>query len=311
MTTQSWNFSIDHQSDAGFQAWGADFCAKLDAIGLVQTADTGQVDWGTVARPANNTTAGYEMRRFDDTQQTAAPIYLKFDFGTMASPNRPRWRVSIGTGSDGSGNLTGVLLADIECNPENGFATGQSLQNFFSLSDGFLGLIWGHDGIAANCHRGAFVICRTCDADGVPDARAAWFYHMNKANFFNAGLTSCTQNGSINFGTGAVYNSLSTASSHAGIMPGFHGGSSEDGAGNTQAYPLFAAIPQMALLHGMCTVWRSDIGVFGTFTAAVVGSTPRTWLNYGGAGGLGNLVSCYNLTTNYILNIGHCMLWEA
>jgi hypothetical protein len=40
--------------------------AQIAAMGLVQTSDTGQINWVTVARPALNTIAGYEIWRFND-----------------------------------------------------------------------------------------------------------------------------------------------------------------------------------------------------------------------------------------------------
>jgi hypothetical protein len=36
-------------------AWGSGIAAQIAAMGLVQTSDTGQINWATVTRPAINT----------------------------------------------------------------------------------------------------------------------------------------------------------------------------------------------------------------------------------------------------------------
>lgn len=63
-------------TDAAFRTWGLAYNAKLAAAGLVQTADTGQIDWATVlAATAINTVQGYEIWRFDDALQATVPVF--------------------------------------------------------------------------------------------------------------------------------------------------------------------------------------------------------------------------------------------
>lgn len=98
-----------NSSDANFRAWGSAVSAKLASMGLVQTGDTGQINWATVLAPvALNTVQGYEIWRFADTLQATAPVYFKLEYGSGAATNDPSFWFQIGSGSTGAGALTGV-----------------------------------------------------------------------------------------------------------------------------------------------------------------------------------------------------------
>lgn len=311
MATQSWAFTIDHQNDAGFRAWGHDFSTRLAAIGLAQTADTGQIDWATVTRPATNTTAGYEIWRFDDTQQSDAPIYLKFEYGTNNASTRPRILVSIGTGSDGSGNLTGELVTQLNMGAAVGGATGSSVQSFFCHADGFLGLVWGRNGPQTNYNYGTFMLCRTCDGDGVPTAQGCMFMWQNLPTSFSTNGTTFAANGSINFDTSTAYYGVGGTTGDqppVGMLPGHVGGSFADADGDLAAMPFFSANPQPFPVFGMCAVWATDVSPTGTFNATIVGATERTYINIG-PGGFGAVAVAAKYDDGGA-NINNCMLWE-
>lgn len=108
-TTAPANFT--NSSDANFRTWGSYFAARFAAVGLVQTTDTGQINWTTVTAPgAASTYQGYEVWRFADTLQATAPVYIKIEYGSStSSANNPGIRVQFGSGSNGSGTLTGNL----------------------------------------------------------------------------------------------------------------------------------------------------------------------------------------------------------
>lgn len=95
-------------TDARFRTNGLAVAAELAAMGLVQTADSGQINWATVTKPGTgNTSAGYEIWRFDDAMQATNPVYIKFEYGMGSTLNCFGMWVQIGTGSDGAGTLTG------------------------------------------------------------------------------------------------------------------------------------------------------------------------------------------------------------
>jgi hypothetical protein len=111
------NFTVagDNGNDAGFRAWGSAVSAALAALGFVQTADTGQINWTTVTRPlAINTAQGYEVWRFADTLQATAPIFVKLEYGSGVSAIvTPGLWVTVGTGSNGAGTITGSDIAGV------------------------------------------------------------------------------------------------------------------------------------------------------------------------------------------------------
>lgn len=98
-------------TDAEFRTWGGGVSAAIAAVGLVKTADTGQINWTTVLTPPGASTyQGYEIWRFNDSVQATAPIFFKLEYGSGSTTGRPAFRLTVGKGSDGAGTLTSVLL---------------------------------------------------------------------------------------------------------------------------------------------------------------------------------------------------------
>jgi hypothetical protein len=94
--------------DATFRTWGSAWAAKWASMGLVQTADTGQINWTTVVRPGTNTAGGYEIWRFADTLQSTYPVFLKIEYGIGASAANPSLWLTVASGTNGAGTVTGV-----------------------------------------------------------------------------------------------------------------------------------------------------------------------------------------------------------
>lgn len=83
------------------------------AGGLVRTSDTGQTASNAFTAPGSTgRSSGYQIWRFDDALQATRPVFYRIEWGmsTTGSNSMGMW-VTIGTGSDGAGNITGVLLA--------------------------------------------------------------------------------------------------------------------------------------------------------------------------------------------------------
>jgi hypothetical protein len=143
-----------NNSDANFRAWGSYVAARFGAVGLIQTADTGQINWTTVTTPAGiNTYQGYEVWRFADALQTSAPVFFKIQYGEGASADGPGIRLQFGSGSDGAGNLTGNLSALYDAETvSNAVATtvvGSGSTGRFVIAAGFtassIGLCFGFE----------------------------------------------------------------------------------------------------------------------------------------------------------------------
>ena len=111
MALATFSLAMTNATDAQFRAWGKAISDSLQAVGIVKTADSGQIDWATVAAPtAANTQMGYEIYRFNDTLQSTAPVFIKLAFGSGSTIAFPALWISVGTGSNGSGTITGEIL---------------------------------------------------------------------------------------------------------------------------------------------------------------------------------------------------------
>lgn len=96
---------------AAFQSW-AQFWESALGVGWVRTADTGQTNAAALAiPPAINTIMGYQIWRMADALQATHPIFLKIEFGSGTSVNNVGLWLTVGTGTDGAGTITGVLRA--------------------------------------------------------------------------------------------------------------------------------------------------------------------------------------------------------
>lgn len=115
MTTSTFSGYGAHFDDASFRVNGLGVSTALAAIGMVKTADTGQINWATVTRPvAINTQAGYEIWRFNDTLQATAPLFLRIDYGVSGNVAWISHWITVGKGSNGSGTITSPLLASTQ-----------------------------------------------------------------------------------------------------------------------------------------------------------------------------------------------------
>lgn len=110
----------DNSTLANFIAWAGNTTVNTTApgtwhgiayalglFGWVQTADTGQVDWDTISSVPGASSFVYEVWQTNDSF-TSQPIFLKIEYGSTSSSTVPNIAYTVGTGSDGSGNITGT-----------------------------------------------------------------------------------------------------------------------------------------------------------------------------------------------------------
>lgn len=175
MTTTTFTSQASTASDALFRNWGSTISAALAAIGMVQTSDTGQINWATVPRPAGaaNVIAGYEIWRFNDALQSSAPIFFKLEYSCgsssgSSSTNANLW-LTVGKSTDGAGNITGVVLfARTSLNPGNAVGTLSSA-GYGSSGDGSMCAILPCTG-GDQTSPSFFIIDRSRDSAGVRTA---------------------------------------------------------------------------------------------------------------------------------------------
>lgn len=113
VSTFTFQSAPDISSDVAFRKWVQGIHDAFIACGWVQTDDTGQLDIATAEVPtAQNTAAGHLMYRLDDDFQGVAPVFVKFEPGRGASTsaNVPTAWFTVGQATDGSGEVSSVLL---------------------------------------------------------------------------------------------------------------------------------------------------------------------------------------------------------
>lgn len=127
MATRNPSVGSSTDNNTILRAWIGEIHTSLAAFGLVQTADTGQVNLATVVGPLNsNIVFGYSVWRFADALQATAPVFFKIEYATDFQVNAhysPALWLTVGQGSDGAGNITGRSTGRIQMATQNDDAT--------------------------------------------------------------------------------------------------------------------------------------------------------------------------------------------
>lgn len=293
MATRTWVSPVSHADDAGFRAWGLELSTELDAF-LPKTADTGQINWSTVTRPATNTAAGYEIRRFNDSLQATAPIFIKLEYGTFNSAMIPSIWLTVGTGTNGAGTLTGSVTQRAQCT-YSAAPNSSGYPSLISSLPGFFGLLW-KAGTAASGGQGFFAMARHANASGV--ANGDGFMVFWGATGASAACSSqCVR-------TASPVAVFATSNQYA-LIPGQVISSAVDA--DYQAYGVFGINPRVWVVPWLTAVCLADIPDRTTFQTTMVGSTQHTFIS---------LSSGFRPTTagtgpGMISSYGFAMVWEA
>jgi hypothetical protein len=304
MTTATTNTPISNAATANFRAWGLEFNTQLAAVGLTQTADTGQINWTTVALPgAANTIAGFEIWRFNDALQATSPIFIKIQYGTSSLTSIPLILIQVGQGSNGSGTLTGTLMTNTAMSAAQQSSSVTNAPAFwcYNATYGTLWCSWkfGVNNAATNANTplGGFLIERSCDTNGNPtgDAVALTTPNLNTS----ASLTSGNATQVYSYLTSALLTPSVLTAALCGwsyLWP-MNPASSATGA-NSQVMPRWIYTPNMQLsaVAGLCLLSEFTTGsTFGP--VALVGTTTKTYIVLGGFFGSSNVCAQLNVQT--------------
>jgi hypothetical protein len=131
-----------NDTDANFRTWVSAVLTAIAAGGMVQTADTGQINPVTVTRPlAANTSQGYAIFRSDDAAGGLNNYYFKIEFGSGTATNTPAIWITVGWGSDGAGTLTGNTSTRSQLQPASSSST--PVNSNFGIGTGYMVLgLW-------------------------------------------------------------------------------------------------------------------------------------------------------------------------
>ena len=266
MTTSTTTTPIDQTSDAAFRTWVAEIITQLAAVGLTQTADTGQINTSTVTRAASNTAAGYTIWRFSDTLQSTSPVFLKLEFGSGSTGNTyPQMWVSISTGTNGTGtlnNLAGATPVRFVCiNGASPNSTSISYPSYFCCDQstiGYVGMSWKiggtNSGASSNpsSSYGGFHLGRSNDSTGASTGSAVFLLSNALSNNPTTGLGTMQ---CYSYTTTAIYpaaSALSSAALYWGIYPLSPTVTLTGGA--VQVMPAMMMTPSIQLLSALVYV---------------------------------------------------------
>lgn len=162
----------DNSTLANFKAWAGNSTGIASFLqtagsGLSQTADTGQVNWSSIASVPTVGNYVYEIYKNTDALTN---FYFKIEYGTGAasSNTNPRIRISIGTGTNGAGVLTGIIAGPMVVQIQDPSVPSTSITYacWMSAAPGRLSiLMWQGNTVntGATC---MFGLERSCDTSG-------------------------------------------------------------------------------------------------------------------------------------------------
>lgn len=174
MAIHTWTVNTLNNSDAAFRAWGKGISDALAAVGMVKTADTGQIDWTTVTLPAAATDGGYEVWGFNDALQATYPLFIKLYYGT-GNGGRQRLRLAMMKGTNGSGGAVGSF-GSTQTSEASG--SGSSTVRTWYMSSSGDGVVF--QGVSRPDFAFGFAVERSRDAGGA--ATGAGFLVLSRLN---------------------------------------------------------------------------------------------------------------------------------
>jgi hypothetical protein len=215
---QTLNLVCDSSTLANFKAWAQPISSWFTSCGWTQSSDTGQVNWSTIAAVPGAAAYVYEIWQPGDGLQT---FYVKIEYGNVSGANCPSLRITIGTGTNGSGTLTGFVASVLNTNfgtftPPS--TTTQYPCHFSGDSGGMSVMMWRG---APNNAPQAFVIERSVTSSGT-------YYGTSTTGYVtavvfgtpnNSGFVSSAQQ-SLVFGVGVTNTAARNGGN--GALPSIH-----------------------------------------------------------------------------------------
>lgn len=279
-------------SDASFRVWINEIHNALIAFGWLQTADTGQINFSTVTRPAGtNQYPGFACYQMNDALQSSCAVFIRLDFGTGGNTDTPgiKLQVAIG-GTNGTGTLTGNVGTQTTM---GGQGTSANLSNLRTSGDAgsFRALLWTTQAGAGFC----ICIERDKNTNGVDNALGVNYavcWAANNAGGFGVASQFLQQAGGTGlYDTTRLYALISSFSS-------------QTWGSSTGVAPVCTSFgPFRNPMIGMLVTGFVDFAVESTNPVPIYGSSRTYMMGRPSAGG--------NANVNGIQPIcGLAILWE-
>lgn len=267
MATYAWNTGIQSTSDATFRAWVSELLGYMIGVGMSYTADTGQINTATVARPAANASAGYAIFNL-----FSGLLYMKLEFGCGGSQTYPQMWITVGTGTDGAGTITGTMSTRTVVGMASAPTLGTNYRSRICYNETY-GVFWVMN--KRNGSTGTFLFCgvaTSVDSSGVPTAKGFQVYTRRSSGANQNYTQSVNVLGSVTYAASLyfsmIYGDRSTTADGSNFHPFKH----------------YAVFPNGEPLSQFLTVINADIAEDVTFQCTPVGTTPLTYLTTGDTG---------------------------
>jgi hypothetical protein len=246
------------------------------------------------APAANTTFQGYMIFRFNDTLQSTSAIYVKLEFGRGGGAQDPGLMGTMGTGSNGSGTITGASTARsalFYSNSTPSVVTNYATYACYNTTQGFLGVMYKLGSSNSSAGWGTLLVFRSVDNTGAPTADTANILvnNPNTTNGTAAGgsMLMIDYNGN---GSGAQGISSTVAPNGAtgswtasiwGVIP-FNNYSTLRGTAG-QLFPCFqykgnTTTPGLGITNAIALGAGAEFSAGATTTATILGSTSLTYV---------------------------------
>lgn len=213
MATSQQQLVCDSSTLANFKQWAQAISGAFSTFGWTQASDTGQVNWSTISSVPGSAAYVYEIWKPGDA---LTAFYLKVEYGNFSGTNSPCIRVSIGTGTNGSGTLTG-FVTQLYTTQTFGITPSSTTSQYecdFSGDSGRVGVMMWRN--AANNQQQFFGVERSLNSSGTPTSAHVTVTVVG----CGSGNVGCAGQQSLVFGVGAALPSPTQANRASGSNSG-------------------------------------------------------------------------------------------
>ena len=270
MATSNQALVRDNSTLANFKQWATAISNFFITAGWTRTADTGQVNWGSIGAVPGSGAYVYEILQTNDGFTT---YYLKVEYGTHADgSNNPGMRFTAGTATTGTGAISGILTGAFKA-PGDVVANGDGASTFncyFSGDAGRMCIMMWRDVTNAN-NPWVMAVQRSINASG---AYTNSYFTLVVQGHSSSNCATFQQ--SVVFGVGAGPQRNTGMSSRLNVLGGSF--TSEIFNGSTAVSPVF---PEVGLFDNPMDALM--VGSSGDFTEGQIVTIPTGNMPYGTA----------------------------
>lgn len=185
----------------------ANFLQRAQAVsnwfrsaGYTNTADSGQVNWSTIAAVPGANSYVYEVFQSNDAY---TQFFVKVEYGNAGSTNSPNLRFTLATATDGAGGMVGfataVLVIQQSSYTPPSATTPYECNFHYGPSSRIAAMMWRNAPTSNNAQQ-LFAIERSLDSNGNPTNEHVTLWLLGLGGNVSRGATQV----SLVFGLGAV-----------------------------------------------------------------------------------------------------------